>query len=94
MIIVRNTFTAKPGQAGKLAAHLKEMAGSGFLRNPRVLTDLIGPFNQVVLEHEVDTVADFESGLQQYMSDPEIREKARAYLDLWTTGKRELWRVA
>jgi len=38
MIVVRNSFIAKPGQAGKLAAHLKEMAAVGNLRNARVLT--------------------------------------------------------
>jgi hypothetical protein len=29
MIIVRNSFIAKPGQASKLAAQLKEMAAAG-----------------------------------------------------------------
>ena len=29
MIIVRNSFIAKPGQAGKLAAQLKDMAKLG-----------------------------------------------------------------
>ena len=93
MIVVRNTFNAKPGQAGKLASHIKELAVAGNLRNPRVLTDLVGAFNQVVLEHEVDSAADFEEGLKRYMSDPQIREKAKDYLEMWTSGKRELLRV-
>lgn len=93
MIVVRNTFVAKPGSAGKLAGRLKEMASMGGLRNPRILTDLIGDFNQVVMEHEVDSVAEFEENIQRYMADPEIREKAKGYLDLWETGKRELFRV-
>ena len=29
MIVVRNSFIAKPGQASKLAAQLKEMAAAG-----------------------------------------------------------------
>lgn len=93
MIVVRNTFVAKPGNAGKLAAHLKEMAAAGGLRNPRILTDMIGDFNQVVMEHEVDSAADFEETIQRYMSDSKMREKAKGYLDLWMTGKRELLRV-
>lgn len=93
MIVVRNTFTAKPGHAGKLVAHLKEMSAAAKLRNTRIMTDLAGDFNQVVMEHEVDSLADFEALMQRYSSDPQIREKAKDYLDLWITGKRELFRV-
>jgi hypothetical protein len=93
MILVRNVFAAKPGQAGKLAAHLKEMAAAGNLQNARVLTDLTGEFNRVVMEHEVESAAAFEQSLAKYLSDPQIREKAKAYMDLWTTGSRELLRI-
>ena len=93
MLIVRNTFTAKPGLAGKLAQHAKEMAATGGLRNPRVLTDAVGTFNQVVLEHEVESLGEFEEIFKRYSSEPDIREKAKAYLELWTTGKREVFRV-
>jgi hypothetical protein len=93
MVIVRNTFHAKPGQAGKLAAHLKEMATAGKLRNPRVMTDLTGDFNHVVMEHEVESASEFEQLLARYASDPQIREKAKGYTELWTSGRRELFRV-
>jgi hypothetical protein len=93
MIVVRNTFTAKPGQAGKLATHMKEMASAGNLKNTRILTDLAGDFNQVVMEHEVESLTEFETMMQRYSSDPQIREKAKNYLDLWVTGKREIFRV-
>ena len=93
MLIVRNTFIAKPGQAGKLAAQLKEMAGAGHLRNARVMTDLTGDFNHVVMEHEVESASEFEELLKRYSSDPQAREKAKGYTDLWTTGRRELFRV-
>ena len=93
MIVVRNTFTAKPGQAGKLATHMKEVVAASNLRNVRILTDIAGDFNQVVMEHEVESLADFETLMQRYSTDPQIREKAKDYLDLWTTGKREIFRV-
>ena len=93
MIVVRNSFIAKPGQASKLAAQLKEMAKAGNLRNPRVLTDLTGEFNRVVMEHEVETASEFEERLKTYSSDPQIREKAQGYTDLWITGSRELFRI-
>ena len=94
MIVVRSTFTAKPGQAGKLVAHLKDMAAAGKLRNWRVLTDVTGSFNTVVMEHEVESVAEFEETMKRYATTPEIREKAKGYTDFWTTGSRELFRIA
>ena len=93
MIIVRNSFMAKPGQAGKLAAQLKEMANAGGLKNVRVMTDLTGKFNHVIMEHEVESAAQFEELMTKYSSDPQAREKAKGYTDLWTTGRRELFRV-
>jgi hypothetical protein len=93
MIVVRNSFIAKPGQAGKLAAQLKDMASAGNLRNARVLTDFTGDFNHVIMEHEVESAAEFESLMTRYASDPQFREKAKGYTDLWTTGRRELFRV-
>ena len=60
MLVVRNCFTAKPGQATKLAAQIKEAAETGKFSRFRVLTDLTGDFNRVVLEFEVESVAEFE----------------------------------
>lgn len=93
MIIVRNSFIAKPGQAGKLATQLKDMANAGNLRNVRVMTDVTGDFNHVIMEHEVESAAAFEELMTKYSSDPQAREKAKGYTDLWVTGRRELFRV-
>ena len=49
--------------------------------------------NTVVMEHEVESAAEFEALLARYGSDPQIREKAGAYLDFWETGKREVFRI-
>jgi hypothetical protein len=92
MMIVRNSFVAKPGQASKLAALLKE--ASTMLPNGRVLTDVTGEFNRVVMEYEVETVADFEARMQQYATDPQVRAKMQGYTDLWITGSREILKVA
>ena len=94
MIIIRNTFTAKPGLAGKLVAQMKEIAAGNNLRNLRFLTDISGDFNQVVMEHEVESLTEFEALLQKYATDPQMREKAKGYTELWVTGRRELFRMA
>jgi hypothetical protein len=94
MIVVRNTFTAKPGQAGKLVTQMKAVAAAGGLRNARFLTDLTGDFNQVVMEHEVESLSEIEALLKKYQTDPQVQEKAKGYTELWLTGKRELFRSA
>ena len=94
MIVIRNTFTAKPGQAGKLIAQMKDIAAVGNLRNLRFLTDVTGEFNTVVMEHDVESLAEFEALLQKYATDPQMREKAKGYTELWQTGRREMFRTA
>ena len=92
MLLVRNSFIAKPGQASKLAAQLKE-ATARFIPNARILTDLTGEFNRVVMEFEVANLAEFEASLQQYASNKELRGMLAGYTDHWVTGTRELFQV-
>ena len=67
MIVVRNVFQAKIGRASELAQGMAESmrrtppagaAAAGW----RVLTDLSGPFDTVVLEIEVESLAAWEEG--------------------------------
>jgi hypothetical protein len=93
MIIVRNMFVAKPGQASKLAAQLKELATAMGFENVRILTDMTGQFNRVIFEHSVQQLSELETRLKQYATDPAIKEKMKGYTELWETGSRELLRV-
>jgi hypothetical protein len=90
MIVVRNCFVAKPGNASKLAAQLKEAAAAAKIPKHRVLTDLTGDFNRVILEYEAENVAEFEVRMKQYTTDEAFREKMRGYTELWVTGSREI----
>ena len=94
MIVVRNCFVAKPGHASKLAAQLKEAAAAGQIPKYRVLTDLTGDFNRVVLEYEAENVSEFETRMKQYMTDEVFREKMKGYTDLWISGSREILQIA
>ena len=65
MIVVRNCFVAKPGNASKLAAQLKEAAGNATIGTFRVLTDLTGDFNRVTVDEVHKLAAGDASGRVQ-----------------------------
>jgi hypothetical protein len=94
MFVIRNTFVAKPGQASKLAAQLKEASTAFKMDGARVMTDLTGDFNRVVLEHTAESMAEFEKRMQEVMGSAAYREKMAGYTDLWITGSREILRIA
>jgi hypothetical protein len=93
MIVISNCFVAKPGQASKLAAQLKDASGVMGVKC-RVLTDVTGEFNRVVLEIEAQDFAEFEGRMRQYRTDEAFREKMKGYTDLWMSGHREILQVA
>jgi len=91
MLIVRNVFNAKPGQAGKLAAMFKQVRPH--LTNARILTDYTGGFNRVILEHEEKDLASVEARLKEYAANPDWKTAMKGYTDLWTEGSREILQV-
>ena len=93
MLVVRNCFVAKPGNASKLAAQLKEASTSAKIPRSRVLTDLTGEFNRVILEFEVENVAEFESQLKDYGTNEVFRAKMKGYTDLYISGSREIMQI-
>jgi hypothetical protein len=93
MIVVRNCFIAKPGNASKLAAQLKAAAAASSMEKYRVLTDLTGDFNRVVLEYEAENVGEFEASMREYRSNAAFQEKMKGYTDLYLTGSREILQV-
>jgi hypothetical protein len=93
MFVVRNCFVAKPGMASKLAAQLKDVSSAFQMPGARVLTDVTGDFNRVIMEYSAENIGEFEARMKQYMTDPAIREKMKGYTDLWVTGTREILQV-
>jgi hypothetical protein len=94
MIVVRNCFIAKPGNASKLAAQLKEAATTAKIARHRVLTDLTGDFNRVVLEYEAENIGQFEATMKDYATNSAFRDKMKGYTDLYITGSREILQLA
>ena len=93
MIVVRNCFVAKPGNASKLAAQIKEAGAAAGFGKYRILTDMTGDFNRVILEYEAENVTEFEARMKDYSTNTAFREKMKGYTDLWVTGSREILQV-
>jgi hypothetical protein len=93
MLVVRNCFIAKPGNASKLAAQLKDAAATGKFSHYRILTDLTGEFNRVILEFEVANISEFEAQWKDYNTNEAFRAKMKGYTDLWTSGTREIMQI-
>ena len=94
MLVVRNRFMAKPGCAGKLAAQLKEAVAAFGMPNARVLTDVTGDFNQVVMEFTAENMEEIERRMQETIGSSMYRERMAGYTELWITGSREILRIA
>jgi hypothetical protein len=98
MLIVREVFNAKPGQASKLAKLFKK----GFDRDPnvRVMTDMVGDYNTVVIEMQVNSLAEFEIQMEEYKSgkpdpkmDPQVAEEMSKYTEMYLNGRREIFQI-
>lgn len=92
MLVVREVFTAKPGQASKLAKLFKKMA-TGHMR---VMTDMVGEYNTVVMEMEVKDLAEFERWMAKEHSKDmpkEVQEELKHFHEMFMTGRREIWRI-
>jgi hypothetical protein len=97
MLLIRDIFRCKPGKARQVAEMLKGLLPSfeqhdGF-RNSRVLVDLVAEYWTVVLEAEVEDLAQFERHMQTYGSRPEVREAMAGYTELVEGGRREIFRI-
>lgn len=98
MLIVREIFTAKPGQASKLAKLFKKAFRGD--ANTIVMTDLIGNYNTVVTEFHVNSLAEFEKQMEEYKSgkpdpkmDPDVAEELSKYTEMYISGRREIFQI-
>ncbi len=98
MLIIREIFTAKPGQASKLAKLFKKAMPEDY--NMTVMTDLVGDFNTIVAEYRVKNLAEFEKQMEEYKSgkpdpkmDPDVAKEMSKYTEMYLTGRREIYQI-
>ena len=94
MLIVRDIFTAKPGQASKLAKLFKKAFAN--YPNVRIMTDVVGNYNTVVMEMQMNNLAEYEKMMEEYKSgniDPQVAKEMSNYSEMYLYGRREIFRI-
>ena len=98
MVLVRIVFQAKWGRVGEVVDQFKQSEAmmrriSGSKNRVRILTDLSGPFNTVVEEIEVESLAEWERQRAALFADPEFQQR-QAGLDLpFESGRIEFYTI-
>ena len=96
MILVRNIFRCKYGQAGELArlfAETREQWDRAGGRGTHLLTDLSGPFDTVVAETVVESIDAYNRQLQEEFADPQFGEAFGRMAALIESGSREYFTI-
>ena len=98
MLIIREVFTAKPGQASKLAKLFKRAFTAE--SNTRIMTDMVGNYNTVIVEMQVKSLAEFEKQMEEMKSgkpdpkmDPDVAQELSKYTEMYLTGRREIYQI-
>ena len=102
MIIVRTVFQGSYGKGGELAAlqaastkrFIAEMGGD---RHWKLMTDLSGPFDTVVLEVEMESLAEWEGIRSRLFASEAFREAMATTMGaaraMTVSGRTEYWTV-
>ncbi len=95
MLINRRTSLVKPGRVAEAIALLKSGASHLDWVPPfRVLQSSIGTVNQVVLELEFETLADYDKFWTSYRAAPESADVMAMWNELnLSGGTNEIWEV-
>lgn len=96
MIIVHDIFVCKPGNASKLAKLFKEVMSDN-KEFVKVMTDMTGQYNRVIMVSEFDNLAAYEKSWDDLTKNEEamkkMQEKMAGYHDMYLTGCREIYRT-
>jgi len=98
MILVRFVCQAEFGKASEVVAGFKQSGEiARTLVGPhvhgRILSDLSGPFDTVILEIEVESLAEWEQLRVTLFSNPEFQEAEAAMPDVIASGQTEYYTI-
>ena len=97
MIVVRNTFQLKFGQARPAVALWKEgrdtLKRLGMKGDQRLLTDLVGPSYTLVFENTFESLSAFERDTKLVMGNAEWRAWYDRFIPLCESASREIFTI-
>ncbi len=97
MILVRDVFRLKYGQARPAVALFQEGLGigkkSGEMGSYRLLTDLVGPAYTIVLEGTYESLTAFEKSAKSMSASEEWKKWYQKFTPLVESGYREIFNV-
>ena len=94
MYLVREVFHTKPGMAKDLVKKFKQVAPyfeKQGMKNLKVMTDIATTYWTVVLESEIEDLADFVKEVRSTTAQPEAQKIIEGYMDLVKDGYREIF---
>ena len=97
MYVIRNVFRCKPGKSKALIEKFKathELMKKDIQLDDRILLDEVAGFWTVVVEVNVENIAEFENAMKERGSREDIQRSMAGYMDMVDSGYREVFRVA
>ncbi len=98
MILIRDVFRCKPGQAKVLIEQFKKamplmMKDAEQTVNYRIMVDAVSTYWTVVIESEAENLAEFEKRMNEMQPSEEAQKAMEGYMDNVDGGYREIFRV-
>lgn len=95
MILVRTEFQCNPGGAAAFVDGFKaiseRMNGQDVIKRSRIMTDLSGNFDTVVVESEVESIDAYFALMQAMFADPEFQTDPST--STYQTGQRTFYTI-
>ena len=92
MILVRIVFHARQGKVNQLAEGMKQDTHNAPNR-PRILTDLSGPTNTMVMEFRHESLAAAEQFRTELFQSQQFQESESTMSELIETGSTEFYTI-
>lgn len=96
MILERTVLHCPPGTVGKVVENFKgmeaQLKNQDVIKSFRILTDLSGPFDTVVIESEIESI-DAYLALLKAMFNAEASEEAASVESTYNTGHRTFYTI-
>ena len=96
MMLIREVFQGQYGNAGELVRLMKEMDESFAMQgiaSARILTDLTGPFDTVVVESVVESLDNYYRDMFAMFANADQAQQFNPMAALVESGRREIYTI-